>query len=293
MSIHENDPHHTEVIHANKIPVGESASLRDLSITDTAQKAASYRNLPDSDSCIVHTRPPEYTQLPPPLPAIRPWAIPLAEYNPLPALAAKHESRPDEAERQHLRKQSSICSHEGSLQFDDAHRPLNPMGRTGLTGKGKLYFWGPNHAADAILMHTSNEGTREVLLIQRPDRSWALPGGFLNQQEPALQAAVRELGEEAVANIEYCDHTFQNNARCIFQGYTADGRNTDHAWIETTVYMLPIDTSLKDSLEILARDDAQAVQWMEITPELLNSLYSDHGKFITLGIEQSSKNTTD
>lgn len=30
-------------------------------------------------------------------------------------------------------------------------RPLNPIGRTGLTGRGVLGKWGPNHAADPIV----------------------------------------------------------------------------------------------------------------------------------------------
>lgn len=30
-------------------------------------------------------------------------------------------------------------------------RPLNPVGRTGLTGRGLLGRWGPNHAADPIV----------------------------------------------------------------------------------------------------------------------------------------------
>ena len=30
-------------------------------------------------------------------------------------------------------------------------RPLNPVGRTGLAGRGILGKWGPNHAADPIV----------------------------------------------------------------------------------------------------------------------------------------------
>lgn len=29
--------------------------------------------------------------------------------------------------------------------------PLNPRGRTGLRGRGRLGRWGPNHAGDAIV----------------------------------------------------------------------------------------------------------------------------------------------
>ena len=30
-------------------------------------------------------------------------------------------------------------------------RPRNPVGRTGITGRGQLGKWGPNHAADPIV----------------------------------------------------------------------------------------------------------------------------------------------
>ena len=30
-------------------------------------------------------------------------------------------------------------------------RPRNPIGRTGITGRGQLGKWGPNHAADPIV----------------------------------------------------------------------------------------------------------------------------------------------
>jgi hypothetical protein len=28
--------------------------------------------------------------------------------------------------------------------------PLNPMGRTGITGRGLLNYWGPNHVIEAV-----------------------------------------------------------------------------------------------------------------------------------------------
>jgi hypothetical protein len=43
-------------------------------------------------------------------------------------------------------------SHEGKYELDNkTGRPLNPKGRTGLSGRGILGKWGPNHAADPIV----------------------------------------------------------------------------------------------------------------------------------------------
>lgn len=41
-------------------------------------------------------------------------------------------------------------SHEGKYEVIDGI-PRNPIGRTGITGRGCLGRWGPNHAADPIV----------------------------------------------------------------------------------------------------------------------------------------------
>ena len=74
-------------------------------------------------------------------------------------------------------------------------RPLNPVGRTGLSGRGLLWRWGPNHAADPIVTRWKKDedgrvckvGKKPVLQfagIQRRDTGhWAIPGGMVDQGE--------------------------------------------------------------------------------------------------------------
>ena len=47
-------------------------------------------------------------------------------------------------------------SYEGKYDVVDG-LPINPHGRTGLAGRGKLWYWGPNHAGDPVV-------TRYVIL---------------------------------------------------------------------------------------------------------------------------------
>eukprot|EP00966_Prymnesium_polylepis_P054893 1269025-Prymnesium_polylepis.1 len=58
--------------------------------------------------------------------------------------------------------------------------PRNPVGRTGLRGRGLLGKWGPNHAADPIITrYHPTSGQLQVVAIQRKDTSqWAIPGGM-------------------------------------------------------------------------------------------------------------------
>lgn len=42
-------------------------------------------------------------------------------------------------------------SHKQQYKIDEQGRPINPVGRTGMTGRGLLGKWGPNHAADPLV----------------------------------------------------------------------------------------------------------------------------------------------
>ena len=54
---------------------------------------------------------------------------------------------------------------------DREGRPLNPLGRTGLGGRGLLGRWGRNEAADALLTRLQPEtGRLQVLIIERRDK---------------------------------------------------------------------------------------------------------------------------
>lgn len=87
------------------------------------------------------------------------------------------------------------------LAFDGT--PQNPVGRTGLRGRGLLGKWGPNHAADPIVTrHHPDTGRLQMVAIQRKDtRQWAIPGGMVDDGEVVSATLRREFTEEA-GNIE-------------------------------------------------------------------------------------------
>ena len=69
-------------------------------------------------------------------------------------------------------------SYEGDICIDASKRPRNPIGRTGMRGRGLLGKWGPNHAADPVVLRSSSSGGIQVVVIRRGDIGvWALPGG--------------------------------------------------------------------------------------------------------------------
>lgn len=133
----------------------------------------------------------------------------------------------------------------------------------------KLWFDGVNHTADAVIVNTTD---RTILLIQRGDTGeWALPGGFVNENEPTLLAAQREAKEET--GIEITDE-----GSLIYQGVVDDPRNSDTAWIETSAYLF----LHQNSPDVSGLDDAVSAEWIPL--DTLPELYGSHSAIVTLAL---------
>jgi len=190
-------------------------------------------------------------------------------------------------------------SHAGPIVFGRDGRPLNPMGVTGVTGRGALGLWGPNHAADTIVTRPGDNGTTEVLLIQRKDTGqWALPGGMVENKTSVLNAALKELAEEALVigdcsdgknlNHEAIDNKVQElkqyqcfqRAENTYKGVVDDPRNTDNAWMETEAWSVDLGPEEAAALHLQAGDDAKAARWVPVTPENISDLYASHSQII-------------
>lgn len=134
-------------------------------------------------------------------------------------------------------------SHTGPYQIANG-LPLNPFGRTGITGRGVLGRYAVNHAADPIVSTwkrgENNEIVRDsitqkpilkILCIKRGDTGEiALPGGMVDPGEQVSVTLKREFIEEALngkLQETELDEFFANGSE-IFKGYVDDPRNTDN-----------------------------------------------------------------
>lgn len=174
-----------------------------------------------------------------------------------------------------------IHSYEGDVQFDDQGHPRNPLGRTGLKGRGLLGKWGANFAADPIISRINPEtGVFEVVVIERSDtHELAIPGGMVDEGEDVSRTVEREFQEEAGASVD------MSLAQLVYQGYVDDPRNTDNAWMETTAKHLHLGEDQARKLTLEAGDDAKAVRWLKIDEEALSNLYASHGPMILKAVE--------
>lgn len=159
--------------------------------------------------------------------------------------------------------------------------PVNPYSPTGLGGRGLLGKWGPNHAADPIVITYDNENNiYELLVIERVDTPgiWALPGGMRDKNEYIGKTLTRELKEETNLILD------SSNAILVYSGYVNDPRNTDHAWIETCAFLFLLTNYQRTTLlkTIKAGDDAASVKLIKLSednPDYIN-LYANHKNFV-------------
>ncbi|CAI5440881.1 unnamed protein product [Caenorhabditis angaria] len=169
--------------------------------------------------------------------------------------------------------------------FDEHLRPINPMGRTGICGRGILGRWGPNHAADPIVTRKNPETSAlEFVAIQRKDNGeWAIPGGMVDAGENVSETLKREFSEEAMSgvNVDAKDlKKLWENGRELYRGYVDDPRNTDNAWMETVVVNFHDSENILKNIKLQAGDDAIALRWIELDSDV--PLYASHRHFIDL-----------
>lgn len=179
-------------------------------------------------------------------------------------------------------------------------KPRNPIGRTGMTGRGLLGKFGPNYAADPLVTRIDPETNKlQMVAIMRKDTGdWAIPGGMVDEGEKVSVAARREFMEECRHMPEgekqevegKLEKLFASGGVLAYAGYVDDPRNTDMAWMETTCYHFHIaDDFLATHLKLSAGDDAAHSKWLDITdadPEFKN-LYASHRSMVIMALKHN------
>lgn len=129
-------------------------------------------------------------------------------------------------------------------------------------------------ATDAVVFSGSGDGLR-VLLIKRKNDPykgmWALPGGFVEDDEELEAAAIRELEEETGLKVDAMEQLYT---------FGKVGRDTRGRTVTVTYYtVLPeADTSVKGA------DDAEHAEWVAVKD--ITALAFDHGEMLEMSLKR-------
>lgn len=195
------------------------------------------------------------------------------------------------SKRQVWQNDELVPLYKTSIQFNNG-KPVTPV-LTGITGRGMLGKFGPNHAADPIITrYNSKTGDLEFVAGLRADTNeelWCIPGGMVDEGESVSLTLKREFKEEVAKNCsENILSKIFKNGTVLYSGPTYnDPRTTDQAWIETYVVHYHIDNELSKQLPLTSQPgENRKVSWISCkTP----NLYGDHKKFIELAILNQKK----
>lgn len=165
---------------------------------------------------------------------------------------------------------------------------MNPVGRTGLRGRGALPRWGPNHYVLFIItrwqrakVHLVGGRGLEVVLMRvfRTDH-FSLPGDFV-PGEGKYETLKLLFKPETVPKCETDDDikeffrssyveeegTDEPMVECRQRGYMDDPMNTDHCWREIELWNIHYDGSenLQDKMQ-------NHLLWRLVTEDLFTKL---------------------
>jgi len=200
-------------------------------------------------------------------------------------------------------------------KLDSAELPINPMGRTGLRGRGGLHRWGPNHCiflvvtrwrvADGFMQSVNvAEEAKDLEFICMLDRKLghllSLPGGFIMQNDSVYDVIknqftlepIKERWKEETVH-EYFGHFARAPAgdfvdivgedaeqlnftsALLMKSYLDDTRNTDNAWIEAEVWHYHYTGSQSFDTNLPIR-----FRWKKITSNLTAKMIHSHAAII-------------
>ena len=161
------------------------------------------------------------------------------------------------------------------------------------TQKWESPYWHPAVTTDAVVFGFGKEDkSLQVLLIKRGKAKagevpafegyWALPGGFLQQDEPTDECVNRELFEESYMNLFNNDKGIKPEFIEQLKTYSARGRDPREFVITVAYYALV----KKEKYAIKGGYDAAEARWFSIDEISGLKLAFDHAQIIQDAVEK-------
>ncbi|XP_072253281.1 transient receptor potential cation channel subfamily M member 2 [Leuresthes tenuis] len=142
----------------------------------------------------------------------------------------------------------------------------NPGGRTGIKGRGAFSRLGPNLNLDLVLTRwrDSERSVLEYLAVwDESQETFVLPGGPIDSADQLPATLKRTLGNKLYETV----NANVSAGTKVFEGYVDDCRNTDNAWVETTVLSIHLDRASQVMVDVdnMVVSSHCGLQWQEVS----------------------------
>ncbi|CAJ1079221.1 transient receptor potential cation channel subfamily M member 2 isoform X1 [Xyrichtys novacula] len=152
---------------------------------------------------------------------------------------------------------------DGSEQ-DTIDNYRNPEGRTGVTGRGALRHLGPNQNVDLVITRWRDRerSVLEYLTVWDDHGTLVLPGGPVQSANELPVALRKRFGKKLHEKLS----EKASEGTKVFEGYVDDCRNTDNAWVSTTVLNIQLDRKSEVLLDLnnMVESSHGTLQWQEV-----------------------------
>uniref|UniRef100_A0A3B4UZH4 Transient receptor potential cation channel, subfamily M, member 2 n=1 Tax=Seriola dumerili TaxID=41447 RepID=A0A3B4UZH4_SERDU len=149
---------------------------------------------------------------------------------------------------------------------EDLDKYRNPGGRTGLRGQGALSQLGPNLNIDLVVTRwrDSERSVLEYLAVwDESQGTLALPGGPVQSADQLPVTLKRTMGKTLYEKI----NAKVSEGTKVFEGYVDDCRNTDNAWVQTTVLNIHLSRTGQVMVDVnnMMVSSHGSLQWQEVS----------------------------
>eukprot|EP00040_Diaphanoeca_grandis_P034240 m.211769 g.211769 ORF g.211769 m.211769 type:complete len:1090 (+) comp33110_c1_seq1:114-3383(+) len=148
--------------------------------------------------------------------------------------------------------------------------PVCPLGRTGISGRGSLPRWGPNHVAVTAITRTHpSDTTKAQLLVGTLGQELALPHGIPSHSE-AIEISSVLVAEfirqqQATAAVAQVLHSDMCETKVFKQEPVEDDHNTDNSWVEVFASNHHLQSqSLVDEFDAIVVGAASTFRWIDL-----------------------------
>ena len=203
------------------------------------------------------------------------WSVDAKDYNPPYYVDASLLEKSNEEEYKGIIDPEHQWQYEDKIDWvtpytrDSEGKPLNPRGRTGIRGRGSLWFWGPNPMILAAPIRFNPDQEELEVLLEVKSSSVSLVNVHIRRDETEEETLERLEMKLALAGQA-------NPLEKVSTSYLYDLRQTDNAWVEAKSVL----SFQKSSEKPKANVEKSGLEWKTLSPELINNLYSSEGNIL-------------